>query len=163
MNSYKLALIGDAGVGKTNFVNRNLAEEFEQRYIATQGVKVTHISFNMGQITLEVHDFAGQEKFGKLNELFDGTKCAIVMFDLTSKVTFKNVKPWVAAARKSNPYIPIILCGNKCDIADRKVNQEDITAMVARLNLMSYYDVSAKNAYQFMNPLLDFVSYFYGY
>ncbi|KAJ1354281.1 GTP-binding nuclear protein Ran, testis-specific isoform [Parelaphostrongylus tenuis] len=39
--------------------------------------------------------------------------CAIIMFDLTARVTFKNVPHWHRDIVRVCENIPIVLCGNK--------------------------------------------------
>jgi GTP-binding nuclear protein Ran len=43
--------------------------------------------------------------------------------------------------------IPIVLCGNKVDIKDRKVKAKNIT--FHRKKNLQYYDISAKSNYNF--------------
>lgn len=65
---FKVVLVGDGGVGKTTFIKRHISGEFEKKYIATQGVEVSSITFstNHGPIRLNLWDTAGQEKLGGL-------------------------------------------------------------------------------------------------
>ena len=93
---FKPVLGGDGGTGKTTFVKRHLTGEFET-YIATLGVEVHHLVFhtNRGLIKFSVWDIAGQEKFGGLRDgYYIQGQCAIIMFDVTSRVTYKNVPSW---------------------------------------------------------------------
>lgn len=46
-------------------------------------------------------------------------QCAIIMFDVTSRITYKNVPNWHRDLVRVCENIPIVLCGNKVDI---KVN-----------------------------------------
>ncbi|KAN0045125.1 hypothetical protein ACTA71_006653 [Dictyostelium dimigraforme] len=146
----KLVLVGDGGVGKTTFVQRHLTGEFEPRYIPTLGVSVHPLVFytNFGKIHFNVWDTAGQEKFGGLR---DGN-CAIIMFDVTSRVSYKNVPNWHSDLTRVCENIPIVLCGNKVDVKDRKVKPSQIV-FHRRYNL-SYYDVSAKSNYNFEKPFV---------
>lgn len=57
--------------------------------------------------------------------LFQG-QCAIIMFDVTSRVTYKNVPNWHRDLVRVCENIPIVLCGNKVDIKDRKVKAKSI-------------------------------------
>lgn len=59
---FKIVLVGDGGVGKTTFIKRHQTGEFEKRYIATQGVEVSSITFatSHGPIKLNIWDTAGQ-------------------------------------------------------------------------------------------------------
>jgi len=53
-------------------------------------------------------------------------ECAIIMFDVTSRVTYKNVPNWHRDLVRVCENIPIVLCGNKVDIKDRKVKAKSI-------------------------------------
>jgi GTP-binding nuclear protein Ran len=49
------------------------------------------------------------------------------MFDVTSRITYKNVPTWHKDLVRVCENIPIVLCGNKVDIKDRKVKAKAIT------------------------------------
>jgi len=153
--TFKLILVGDGGTGKTTFVKRHLTGEFEKKYVATMGVEVHPLNFhtNYGQIVFNVWDTAGQEKFGGLRDgYYIQGKCAIIMFDVTSRVTYKNVANWHRDLVRVCENIPIVLCGNKVDIKDRKVKIKQIT--FHRKKNLQYYDISAKSNYNFEKPFL---------
>lgn len=147
--------------------------EFEKKYNATVGVEVHPLQFqtNRGMIIYNVWDTAGQEKFGgmclsysneqirsifKLSGLRDGYyiggQCAIIMFDVTSRITYKSVPNWHKDLVRVCENIPIVLCGNKVDVKDRKVKAKAIT--FHRKNNMQYYDISARSNYNFEKPFL---------
>ncbi len=141
-------LVGDGGTGKTTFVKRHLTGEFEKKYVgkywqklrciyscinvlfpATLGVEVHPLVFytNSGPIQFNVWDTAGQEKFGGLRDgYYIQGQCAIIMFDVTSRVTYKNVPNWHRDLVRVCENIPIVLCGNKVDVKDRKVKAKAI-------------------------------------
>jgi GTP-binding nuclear protein Ran len=48
--------------------------------------------------------------------------------------------------------IPIVLCGNKVDVKERKVKAKVIT--FHRKKNLQYYDISAKSNYNFEKPFL---------
>jgi GTP-binding nuclear protein Ran len=151
----KLELVCDGGVGKTTFVKRHLTGEFEKKYNATVGVEVHPLQFqtNRGLIVYNVWDTAGQEKFGGLRDgYYIGGQCAIIMFDVTSRITYKNVPNWHKDLIRVCENIPIVLCGNKVDVKDRKVKAKAIT--FHRKNNMQYYDISARSNYNFEKPFL---------
>ena len=72
------------------------------------------------------------------------------MFDVTSRVTYKNVPNWHRDLVRVCENIPTVLCGNKVDIKDRKVKAKS-TVFHRRKNLQ-YYDTSAKSNYSFEKP-----------
>ena len=155
MPEFKLILVGDGGVGKTTFVKRHLTGEFEKKYVATLGVEVHPLVFhtNRGPIKFNVWDTAGQEKFGGLRDgYYIQGQCAIIMFDVTSRITYKNVPNWHRDLTRVCENIPIVLTGNKVEIKDRKVKAKQIT--FHRKKNLQYYDISAKSNYNFEKPFL---------
>lgn len=131
--TYKVVLVGDGGVGKTTLVRTILSGEFEKRYIATLGVEVSPMTFitNKGPITISFWDCAGQEKYGGLRDgYYIQASAAIVMYDVGSKITYRNIPNWMMNLNKQN--IPSIIVGNKIDIPN-KVKE------------VNYYSLSVKS------------------
>ena len=66
-------------------------------HAATIGVEVHPLDFttNRGKLRFYCWDTAGQEKFGGLRDgYYIHGQCAIIMFDVTSRLTYKNVPTW---------------------------------------------------------------------
>ena len=96
------------------------------------------------------------------------------MFDVTARVTYKNVPNWHRDLVRVCENIPIVLCGNKVDIKDRKVKaksivfhrkknlqvsclvhvSEPIYVCSDHCFVFQYYDISAKSNYNFEKPFL---------
>ena len=168
--------VGDGGTGKTTFVKRHLTGEFEKKYIATLGVEVHPLAFstNFGNIVFNVWDTAGQEKFGGLRDgYYIQGQCGIIMFDVTSRITYKNVPNWHRDLERVCENIPIVLCGNKVDVKvsllpdfalicstdaplfrlqERKVKTGAVT--FHRKKNLQYFEISAKSNYNFEKPFL---------
>ncbi len=152
---FKLILCGDGGVGKSAFLKRHLSGEFERKYVPTLGVEVHPLTFhtNYGPICFNVWDTAGQEKFGGLRDgYYIQGQAAIIMFDVTSRMTYKNVSKWHSDLIPVCGNIPIVLVGNKVDVKDRKVKAKAITYHEEK-NL-EYYDISAKSKENFEKPFV---------
>ena len=151
----KCLLIGDGGVGKTTFVKRHITGEFEKNYNVTVGVEVSRLYFdtNRGRIAFNVWDTAGQEKFGGLRDgYYIEGQCAIIMFDVTSRITYKNVPLWYRDLTRVCDNIPIVLVGNKVDVKERKIRAKQIN--FHRKKNLSYYDISAKSNFNYEKPFL---------
>ncbi|KAG8905202.1 GTP-binding nuclear protein gsp1/Ran [Tulasnella sp. 403] len=123
--------------------------------LATLGVEVHPLNFftNFGTICFNVWDTAGQEKFGGLRDgYYIQGQCGIIMFDVTSRITYKNVPNWHRDLERVCEHIPIVLCGNKVDVKERKVKTGAVT--FHRKKNLQYFEISAKSNYNFEKPFL---------
>ena len=154
---FKLILLGDRGVGKSSFlrsVRRFFKQSFERRYSPTTEAMIHTLVLytNRGAIKLNVWDTVGQEKGGSLRDNYyiqaDG---AIIMFDLTSRVSHRNISNWHSDLTRMCENIPIVIGGNKFDL-ERKVTAKQIT--FHRKKNLQYYDMSAKLNYNLEKPFL---------
>ncbi|TVU08067.1 hypothetical protein EJB05_41452 [Eragrostis curvula] len=153
--AFKLVLVGDGGTGKTTFVKRHVTGEFEKRYEPTIGVEVRPLDFHTsrGKIRFNCWDTAGQEKFGGLRDgYYINGQCGIIMFDVTSRLTYKNVPTWHRDICRVCENIPMVLCGNKVDVKIRQVKAKMVT--FHRKKSLQYYEISAKSNYNFEKPFL---------
>merc|ERR1712072_1241273 len=98
-------------------------------------------------------DTAGQEKFGGLRDgYYIHSECAIIMFDVTSRLTYKNVPTWHRDLCRVCENIPIVLCGNKVDVKERQVKPKQVT--FHRKKNLQYHEISAKSNYNYEKPFL---------
>jgi GTP-binding nuclear protein Ran len=108
--------------------DRNRVHGLTALQSATLGVEVHPLSFftNFGTICFNVWDTAGQEKFGGLRDgYYIQGQCGIIMFDVTSRITYKNVPNWHRDLERVCENIPIVLCGNKVDVKVSDPNDSD--------------------------------------
>ena len=126
---FKIILVGDSGVGKTNILNRYTKNEFNFDSKTTIGVEFGSKIFSVRDhsVKIQIWDTAGQERYRSItNAYYKGSKGAIIVFDLTRKETFDHVERWHDDISKSGEKdICIILVGNKCDLENRAVSTED--------------------------------------
>jgi len=95
----------------------------------------------------------GKKKFGGLRDgYYIQGQSGIIMFDVTSKITYKNVPNWHRDLERVCENIPIVLCGNKVDVKDRKVKTGAVT--FHRKKNLQYFEISAKSNYNFEKPFL---------
>lgn len=109
---------------------------------------------NRGRLIFNVWDTAGQEKFGGLRDgYYIQGQCAIIMFDVTSRISYKNVGVWFRDLVRVCENIPIVLVGNKVDVKERKVKVKQIN--FHRKKNLNYYDISAKSNFNYEKPFLS--------
>merc|ERR1719330_1297752 len=152
---FKLVLCGDSGVGKTTLVKRHLTGEFEKKHTPTLGVEVHPLTFttNCGPLTFNVWDTAGHEKFSSLcDSYYIQGQCAVIMFEVTSRITYNNVPNWHRDIVRVCEDIPIVLVGNKVDVKDRQVKAKNI--QFHRKRYLPYYDLSVRSNYNVEKPFL---------
>lgn len=154
--AFKLILVGDPGTGKSSFVKRHKTGEFLEKYTATSKFEIHRLSFftNLGKLVFDCWDISIHEKFrGLRDSCYINANAGIILFDVSSRDSFNNVLMWHHDLRRVCQNIPIVLCGNKADLQNRKVKLKDILLNRGKPN-MQYYDISAKTNYNFEKPFL---------
>ena len=150
---YKIVLLGDGGTGKSSYVSVLQNATFRKEYIATLGVEKHEISLTTshGPCVVVLWDTAGQEKLGPLRDgYYTDASAAFIFFDVTSRVTYKNVPNWHRDVLRVCPDIPIVLCANKVDVQERKVRSKAIT--YHKKHKMGFYEISVKERMSLKEP-----------
>ena len=148
----KVCLVGDVAVGKTSLIKRFVQDEFDDRYIATVGTKVTKKTVEMmwrgapATLDLMVWDIMGEKGFRALlrDAYFEGSHGVIAVCDLTRKDTFYDLNNWVQMIRKQVGNVPLVFLGNKMDLGERLVVTEDELARMGAIHNASQFLASAK-------------------
>ena len=127
---FKVVLIGDSGVGKSNILSRYLKDEFSIETKTTVGVEfgAKRIEINGTKIKAQIWDTAGQERYKSItNAYYKGSKGALVVYDITRKESFNNIDKWISELKKNADIdVSIVMIGNKCDLEnDRQVTKEE--------------------------------------
>eukprot|EP00826_Nyctotherus_ovalis_P011610 TRINITY_DN1301_c0_g5_i2.p1 TRINITY_DN1301_c0_g5~~TRINITY_DN1301_c0_g5_i2.p1 ORF type:complete len:230 (+),score=60.44 TRINITY_DN1301_c0_g5_i2:205-894(+) len=131
---YKLVMLGDHGVGKTQLVSRYTMNEFMLNSAATIGVEfvLKSIEIDSKLVGAQIWDTAGQEKYKSLAKVYyQGATGAILVYDITSQKSFERIcSRWLKELKSfSDPNIIGMLIGNKCDLKeDREVFTNEATA-----------------------------------
>ena len=126
----KLVVVGDSGVGKTNLIKRFANNTFNSNSKATVGVEFLSKSFKINNTVfkIEIWDTAGQERYKSITAAYyKGAKGALVVYDITSKISFENIDKWMLEIKeKSSKDLKLMIIGNKCDLKDgRQVSNEE--------------------------------------
>jgi len=147
---FKVVLIGDSGVGKSNILSRYIRDEFSIETKSTVGVEFgsKKVKIKSTNIKAQIWDTAGQERYKSItNAYYKGAKGALVVFDISRKDTFINVDRWIGELKSNaDKEVSIILIGNKSDLEEsRQVNQDEAKAKAEQYNV-AYIETSALQA-----------------
>jgi len=148
---FKLLLIGDSGVGKSCLLLRFADDTYTESYISTIGVdfKIRTIDLDGKTVKLQIWDTAGQERFRTItSSYYRGAHGIIIVYDVTDKESFNNVKHWINEIDKyAADGVNKLLVGNKCDLASKKVVAYDEAKELADSLGVRFMETSAKNAH----------------
>ena len=127
---FKMILIGDSSVGKSNILLKYLKDQFDPNSRATVGVEfgTKNITLNNKKIKIQIWDTAGQERYRSITSAYyKGAKGAFIVYDITRKTTFENIDKWIADLKTNgDSNISIVLIGNKSDLEEkREVTKEE--------------------------------------
>ena len=144
---YKVIIIGDTGVGKSNILSRYVKDEFSSNSKSTVGVElgIKFLKIKNTNTKIQIWDTAGQERYKAItSSYFKGSNGCFIVYDITSESSFNNIENWYAEIQKeTSKDIPILLVGNKCDLEDeRKVPIEKGKEKARNLNC-AFFETSA--------------------
>jgi len=151
VNNYKLLLVGDANVGKSSLMQRFISKDVKLSdvYAPTIGVdfKVHRMFLKERSINLQLWDSSGQAKFKSIvSSYFKGAAGAILVYDVTDKDSFKNLKLWLKDVETVAKDVTFMVVGNKidCDASQRKVKKEKARSWALGQGFQ-YMEVSARS------------------
>ncbi len=148
----KICLVGEYGVGKTSLIRRYVLDEFDDRYIATIGAKITKkdlvVDTQRGEVRLDmtIWDIMGEKGFRELLKAayFEGCHGLLGVCDVTRSDTLFELPNWVRAVQRVSGAIPCVILANKIDLEERIVVTEGDTAQMAHSFEAPHCMVSAK-------------------
>merc|ERR1711966_132104 len=145
---FKVVLIGDSGVGKSNLLTRFTRQEFNRESKSTIGVEFATqtIQVEKKMIKAQIWDTAGQERYRAITSAYyRGAVGALLVYDITKHLTFDDVRTiWLAELQNNaDPNIVVMLVGNKSDLRHvRDVTTEEAREFAEKHNL-SFIETSA--------------------
>ncbi|KAK8795096.1 hypothetical protein WA588_003946, partial [Blastocystis sp. NMH] len=147
---YKVVLIGDSGVGKTNILSRYTKNEFNIDSKATVGVEFASkcITIDGKVIKAQIWDTAGQERYRAITSAYyRGAIGALIVYDITSRPSFENVEEWLnELTLHADNDIVVMLVGNKCDLDNQRTVQSEEAIAFAEKHNMAFIETSAYDA-----------------
>ena len=144
---YKVIIIGDTAVGKSNILSRYVKDEFSSNSKSTVGVElgIKFLKIKNTKTKIQIWDTAGQERYRAItSSYFKGSNGCFIVYDITNEASFNNIENWYEQIQKeTSKDIAILLVGNKCDLEDeRKVPIEKGKEKAQNLNC-AFFETSA--------------------
>ncbi|KAA8571754.1 hypothetical protein EYC84_001729 [Monilinia fructicola] len=134
---FKVVLIGDSGVGKSNLLSRFTRNEIQPRFKWMQKT-----------IKAQIWDTAGQERYRAITSAYyRGAVGALLVYDISKHQTYENVTRWLKELRDhADSNIVIMLVGNKSDLRHLRAVPTEEAKQFASENNLSFIETSALDA-----------------
>ncbi|KAL6523231.1 Ras-related protein RABA4d [Orobanche gracilis] len=162
---FKVVLIGDSAVGKSQLLARFARNEFSLESKATIGVEFQTKTLVIDHKTVkaQIWDTAGQERYRAVTSAYyRGAVGAMLVYDMTKRQSFDHMARWLEELRAhADKNIIIMLIGNKCDLGTlRAVPTEDAQEFAERENLY-FMETSALQATNVESAFLTILTEIY--
>ncbi|CAH1454656.1 unnamed protein product [Lactuca virosa] len=163
---FKVVLIGDSAVGKSQLLARFAKNEFNVDSKATIGVEFQTKSLLIDgkMVKAQIWDTAGQERYRAVTSAYyRGAVGAMLVYDMTKRQSFDHMTRWLEELRgHADKNIVIMLIGNKCDLETlRAVPVEDAKEFAEREKLY-FMETSARESTNVETAFLTALTEIYG-
>ena len=152
IESFKVVLVGESGVGKTSIITQFIDQTFQEDQQSTTGgtFSTKSVVCEGGKILkFEIWDTAGQEKYRSLTTMFyKDANAAVMVYDVTRKESFDEIKNyWSNQIKENSPEnIILVIAGNKSDLIEQEtVDEEEARNFAKELNAI-FISTSAKSS-----------------
>ena len=152
VESFKVVLVGESGVGKTSIITQFIDETFQEDQQSTTGgtFSTKSVICDGGRILkFEIWDTAGQERYRSLTKMFyKDANAAILVYDITRKDSFEELKNyWAEQIKESTAQgIILVIAANKSDLFEHEAIEESVAREFAQQLGAIYIATSAKNS-----------------
>jgi len=162
---FKVVLIGDSGVGKSNLLSRFTRNEFCLESKSTIGVEFATRSVQIDGKTIkaQIWDTAGQERYRAITSAYyRGAVGALLVYDITSFESFNNARKWLTELRDhSDSNIVVLLAGNKNDLSHLRAVSVEQAHEFANSEDLTTIETSALNSSNVEQAFTDLLSMTY--
>lgn len=147
---YKIVLIGDSGVGKSNLLSRFTRDEFNLESRSTIGVEFATrtVEVDGKRVKAQIWDTAGQERYRAITSAYyRGALGALIVYDITKTESYESVSRWLKELKDhADANIIIELVGNKSDLDHLRAVPTDEAKNFANENNLLFTEASALSA-----------------
>jgi Ras-related protein Rab-11A len=122
---FKIVLIGDSGVGKSQLLLRYTKNQFKNKTSSTIGMEFATYNVKVGEgatVRAQIWDTAGQERYRAItNAYYRQAVGVLLVYDITKRGSFESLEKWLAEVQNhADSKTQIILIGNKTDLAAKR-------------------------------------------
>ena len=144
---FKIVLIGDSGVGKSNLLYRFTRNEFNLESKTTIGVEFSqkNVQIEGKSIRAQIWDTAGQERYRAITSAYyRGALGALLVYDVCKAETFESLGKWLKELKDhTDAQTTIMLVGNKSDLRHLRAVKTEEAAAFAQKNKLAFIETSA--------------------
>ena len=145
---FKIVLIGDSSVGKSNILLRYVSNDFQKESRTTIGVlfQSKFITTADGLIVrAQIWDTAGEERYKSVSKVYyRGAVGALLIYDITNRRSFENCAEWLNRLKENSlEDIIIMLVGNKTDLVENREVSLAEGEEFAQKNELAFMETSA--------------------
>ncbi len=156
----KILIIGETGVGKTNFIYRYIENKFSSTSLSSVGfgsnVKIREIGGK--KIIIQLWDSAGQSLYTSITKnLFNRVQGIIILYDITNINSFLKVENWIKIIEQENKKLIYEIAGNKSDLEDLRNVDKNEGKNLGNKYRVNFYEVSAKKNINIVECVNDLV------
>lgn len=149
---YSLLMLGSSQCGKT-LLNRVYNEKYNSLPTPTELADCEIINFDITnesltqKMIITIWDLPSDETWNVLIESsIQNIEGIFLIFDVTNTESFTYIKKMLTVIKQFHEIgtIPIVLIGNKIDLKDERIVDNEDAIELAHLNRMKYFETSAK-------------------
>ena len=152
IESFKVVLVGESGVGKTSMITQFIDQIFQEDQQSTTGgtFSTKDVICDRSKILrFEIWDTAGQEKYRSLTTMFyKDANAAVMVYDVTRAESFEELKNyWAKQIKENSPEkIILVIAANKSDLIEQEqVDEGEARNFAKELNAI-FISTSAKSS-----------------
>ena len=156
----KILILGESGVGKSNFIYRYVENKFSSTSLSSVGFgsNFKEGEFSGKKIMVQLWDSAGQSLYKSITKnLFNRVQGIIILYDITNLNSFLYVENWIKIIEQENNKLIYQIVGNKCDLEDLRTVDINKGKNLGNKYNVNFYEVSAKDNLNIIECVNDLV------
>eukprot|EP01089_Gocevia_fonbrunei_P018031 TRINITY_DN601_c0_g1_i1.p1 TRINITY_DN601_c0_g1~~TRINITY_DN601_c0_g1_i1.p1 ORF type:complete len:191 (-),score=30.49 TRINITY_DN601_c0_g1_i1:95-667(-) len=148
LSLHKVIVVGPGGVGKSALTLQFMYGDFVEEYDPTSADSYRKKLTVDGEVTqLDILDTAGQEEYAAMRDNYYRTgEGFLCVYSITMEDSWKQLKTFHEQILRvtENEHIPFFVCGNKCDLEDKRQVSKEQGEDLAKLFHGPFLETSAK-------------------